>query len=114
MIEFSKSQRKALRELAARIREAETRQMLERLDQQFARWRGGQLGSGDLLDAIHEFQKGPARQLWSMHQSLKEPELVARGVALGLASLSELPEDVRPRLAPLVEFFARGPGLNPP
>jgi hypothetical protein len=49
-----------------------------------------------------------------MHQSLKEPELVARGVALGLASLAELPEDVRPGLAPLVEFFARGSGRNPP
>jgi len=80
--------------------------MLEELDAQFQEWRTGEIESSELLQAIHEFHQHQSRQLWSRYQALKEPEIVARGLALGLLEES-VPEELRAKLAPLVEFFSR-------
>ena len=79
MAEFSKSEKKSLRELAGVVYEAEARLALDELDAQFERWRSGEMLGSELIAAIHEFHQQDARSLWSMYQSLKEPEIVARG-----------------------------------
>ena len=63
--------------------------------------------SPDLLAAIHDFHQRDSRDLWSMYQSLKSPEIVARGVALGLVAPG-LSDVLRTKLEPLVELFSRG------
>ena len=79
MAEFSKSEKKFLRELAGTVYEAEARLALDELDAQFERWRRGDLLGSELIAAIHEFHEQDARSLWSTYQTLKEPEIVARG-----------------------------------
>ena len=104
--EFSKAERKTLRELSAFAYEAEAHQMLEELDAEFQSWRAGEMESSELLRAIHEFHQDQSRELWSRYQALKEPEIVARGLALG--PLKEpVPEELHAKLAPLVEFFGK-------
>ena len=107
MTEFTKAERKVLRELAARVYEADAHAVLEELEREFSRWRNGELESSDLLAAIHDFHQGQSRELWSRYQALKDPEVVARGVALGLLKEEEVPERVRAELGPLIELFAR-------
>lgn len=106
MSEFTKAEKKMLREFAATIYEAEAHQMLRELDAEFQRWRDGEIFSSELLGAIHEFHQHESRELWSLYQSMKEPEIVARGFALRLIS-EPLPEELRSKLEPLVEFFSR-------
>ena len=105
MAEFTKAQRKALRELIAKAREAETVLLLQGLEHQFARWRVKEISSQELLDLIHRFHNSEARQLWSIYQTLREPELVARAVALQLIPSSDLPENIHATLVPLIGFF---------
>jgi hypothetical protein len=105
-LEFTKAEKKALRELSGSTYEAEAHLMLEKLDAQFQSWRTGEMESSELLRAIHEFHQSQSRELWSRYQALKEPEIVARGLALGLLA-EPLPEELRAKLAPLVEFFVR-------
>ena len=104
--EFTKAERKTLRELSCSTYEAEAHRMLEELDAKFQNWRTGEMESSELLHAIHEFHQHESRDLWSRYQSLKEPEIVARGLALGLLE-EPVPEELRAKLAPLVEFFSR-------
>jgi hypothetical protein len=107
MLEFSKTENKLLREVAGAVYEAEAQRVLEGLEAEFLRWRAGEVASSELLAAIHEFHQVASRDLWSRYQSLKGPELVARGIALGLLPERELPAPLLEKLAPLVEFFGR-------
>ena len=107
MAEFSKSEKKFLRELAGTVYEAEARLALDELDAQFERWRRGGLLGSELIAAIHEFHEQDARSLWSTYQTLKEPEIVARGLALGLIAADKVPQPLRVKLAPLTEGFNR-------
>lgn len=113
MREFTKAERRTLRELAGRAYEADARAVLAELEGEFARWRSGELESEELLTTIHEFHQGQSRELWSRYQSLKDPEIVARGVSLGWLSNDELPERLRAELQPLIELFSRHAQLGP-
>jgi hypothetical protein len=81
---------------------------LDELDAQFERWRRGDILGSELIAAIHEFHQQDARTLWSTYQTMKEPEIVARGVALGLIGAEAVPEQLRLKLEPLVAAFDRG------
>lgn len=105
MTEFTKSERKQLRELAGEVYEAEAAQMLEELATSFARWRSGELLPSELLQSIHEFHRDRSRQLWSMYQAMREPDIVARGLARGLLDQSRVPATLRERLEPLAALF---------
>jgi hypothetical protein len=106
-MEFTKAERKALRELSGLTYEAEAHVMLEELDADFQSWRTGEMESSELLRAIHEFHQERSRELWSTYQALKEPEIVARGVAFGLLK-APVPQELRAKLAPLIERFSGG------
>lgn len=106
-VDFTKTERKGLRLLAAAVYEAEARQVLGELDQAFIQWRCSEIESSELLDKIHTFNQHQSRELWGRYQALREPEIVARGIALGLISAAELPADIAGKLQALTEFFVR-------
>ena len=99
MDDFTKSERKTLRALASEAYDAEARACLEELASEFARWQSGEIHSADLLDAIHSFHQGRSRELWSTYHSLKDDDLVARGVAMGYLALDKIPEPCRQKVA---------------
>lgn len=107
-MDFTKGERRQLRELAGEVYEAEAHQMLEALESEFKRWRGGEILSSELLNAVHEFHQHESRELWSMYQGLRDPEIVARGLALGLVAESSVPVELLAKLEPLRTFFGRG------
>ncbi len=55
MSDFSKSEKKSLRELASTVYEAEARLALDDLDANFDQWRQGSVLGSELIAAIHEF-----------------------------------------------------------
>ena len=77
------------------------------LDTEFERWRSGALPSSELVAAIHEFHEQDARALWSTHQWLEDPDIVARGLALGLIASDSVSEALRAKLEPLMKGFDR-------
>ena len=107
MADFSNSEKKSLRDLAGTVYEAEARLALDELDMRFERWRCGDIPGSELIAAIHDFHQQDARSLWSTYQSLKEPEIVARGLALGLIGAEAVPKPLRIKLEPLLEHFDR-------
>jgi len=105
--EHSKVERKQLREVAAEVYEAEAHALLEELEAEFQRWREGEMLSSELLSAIHEFHQHSSRELWSLYQGMKDPEIVARGIALDLISPGSIAPGLLAKLRSLIEFYAR-------
>jgi len=97
-VEFTKSEKKQLRELAEEVYESEASGLLKELDEQFSRWRQGEILSSELLREIHYFHQHQSRELWSMYQSLPEALVVERGVAHGLLAESKVPAPLLAKL----------------
>lgn len=105
-VEFTKSERKQMRELASAVYEAEAHAMLEGLDAEFGRWREGECLSSELLSAIHEFHQQQSRRLWSSYQALSDAMILERGLGLGLISESAIAPTILAKLTP----WRRSPG----
>jgi hypothetical protein len=107
MADFSKAERRVLREIAGKVREAEAHRMLEKLDDRFLLWRNGKVLSAELFEDIHQFHQREARDLGSIYRALSEQEAVARGVALKLISEASVPHDLLAKLASGIEFYRK-------
>ena len=88
--EFTKAERRELRELVGEAYEAEAHGHLEELDRDFERWRKGDILSSDLLTSIHHFHQHENRDLWKMYQGLSEDFMAARALKLGLIPESKV------------------------
>ena len=105
MEEFTKAERRELRELGSRTYEAEAGRILQELDAEFERWRRGDSLSSDLITAIHEFHQHQARDLWSTYRTLRPPQVVARGVGFGFIEAREVPDTLRAKLQREIDFY---------
>ncbi len=105
MDDFSKSERAELRRLSGEVHDAELKETLKPLDAAFQKWRDGDLPSGELVELIHAFHQGEARNIWSMYQTLKPPQIVARGLARGYLQRAQVAEQLRSKLEMLVGLF---------
>jgi hypothetical protein len=101
MEELSKADKRELRELGDRVWDADAARTLKILDDEFVKWRAGELGHGALLDAIHQFHQKDARQLWGRYQSNAAGWAVEIGLMQGLITLDDVPLRLRARFAHL-------------
>lgn len=97
-MEFNRSERKVLRELASEVYEAEARDVLADLAASFVEWRKKKRLSSDLLADIHSFHQHDSRKLWATYQSMDDAEVVARGVAFGFISEKKVPHQIAEKL----------------
>lgn len=103
--EFTKPERHDLRELVSEIWEAEAREKLASLADDFQRWRGRELDSGALIEAIHRFHQRGARELYSTYNFWKDADAVARGVVLGFIDEARVPAALRVKLEDRIRRF---------
>ena len=103
--DFSKRERRLLRELAGRAYEVELAELTEELAASFDEWRAGEIGVFDLNDRVHDYHDGAARELWKMYNYLPETSLVARGIAFGIVAEEGVPETVRERLESAIAYY---------
>lgn len=62
-------------------------QLLARFDE----WREGRISASELNGFVHEYHQGPARSVWSRHESLRHADKrVAWGLAQGMLHEHEL------------------------
>ena len=105
MEEFTKAERRELRELGGRAYEAEAGRLLQELDAEFERWRQGDVLSSDLITTIHEFHQHQARDLWSIYRTMSPPQAVARGVGFGFIEAREVSDTLRAKLQGEIDFY---------
>lgn len=109
-LECSKRVRRILRKLASTAYERELCKLLEKLDGSFARWRNGEIGTGDLVDQVDEFAKGSARRhLYQQYRTETYIHLnVAQAIVRGLLTSEEVPADVLDVLENAMAFYRQG------
>ena len=99
--------KRLLREYAAQAYEAELNQVLEALAQQFTAWQTGQLSASDLTQHIHNFHRGPARELWNRYNAGIDDMHVAYALVTGLLKRDELPAELLEHLQNAIAFYER-------
>ena len=109
MPDFTKPERRVLREIAGRVYEAEAGALLGRLEGKFREWRAGIIDAAALIGEIHQFHQHDSRELWSAYRVLKEADVVARGVAMGFIPEDRVPGELLIKLMPMISFYRGGP-----
>lgn len=104
-MDFNRTERATLRDLASEVDEAEAREALAELDASFREWRKKQRLSSDLLMDIHDFHQRGARELWATYQGLDDASAVARGLAFGFIAKTKVPRAILQKLD--VELWRR-------
>jgi len=85
-----------LREWCSVAYQRELNSELAKLYDQFRKWDAGVLSPFELTDAIHNFHKGPARELYVRYgmSGGKGDCLVARAIARGFITKEEIPDEL--------------------
>jgi hypothetical protein len=91
--EFTKAQRRRLRELGTMAYERELCLELSKLETEFGRWRAGEIDAHELSDRIHRFHQGPARLLFSKFDHSNLDFAVAHAIHRGLITEEEAGAD---------------------
>jgi len=105
MREYSKKIKKLIREFAAEAHERELHRELTQLDLQFAEWRKGQLGSGELSTEIHKYEAGPSRELFKRYNGDLPDMMVAYAIAAGILKREEIPAELLEALTSPLAYF---------
>jgi len=116
----TKANRRKLRELAAVAHERELGAELAKVEQDFARWRRGEINPFELNHRIHRFHDGISREVYTTYRDIHPIQMVARAVANRILDRTEIPPDILASLEPSISFFeeplveAGGDLLAPP
>ncbi len=106
MSQNKKNFKKDIRRLTGIAYERELRQHLGALFNKFLEWREGQLITWDLVEMIHKFHNGAARELYSFYQKPSD-YVVAYAVSKGLISLSDVPDELHEVVEKLQDCFKK-------
>ena len=107
MVELTKSVKGKLRELVHKAHEAALRQKLPELIRHVESWQRGEIDSIGLCNHIHEFDTGPAKEIYKKFTYANTQLLmeVGYGVASGILDEQSIPEEVRPQIAVAAAFY---------
>jgi hypothetical protein len=98
--EITKAQKREIRRIAGLAHDRELATALTALENQFARWRSGEIGPHDLNGAIHAFHQGPSRQLWSRYTDGYAELAVVFALQNGIVAEHEIGSDLLEILKP--------------
>jgi hypothetical protein len=102
---ITKSERALLGELADEAWNAELSDHLLELYEDFGRWAEARMSAVDLVEKIHEFHDGMARELYKRYATLEPTTSVARAIALAIIDQKALGESLGPKLAHEIQVF---------
>lgn len=106
MKEVSKSVKRGIRELGAIAQEEELRRALLPLAEAFEQWKAGKLAGIDLVEEIHRFHQGPARELYLRYERPLLFSSVAQAIVNGIIKKETVSAEVLEHLAGMLEYYS--------
>lgn len=103
--DLTKQQKRELRRIVAIAYDRELSAALATLEEQFRRWRAGEIGAHDLSDAIHMFHQGPSRTLWSRYNDAHAYLAAVAAISTGIVAKHEVAADLMEILEPRLAAF---------
>ncbi|HEX6902614.1 MAG TPA: hypothetical protein VF789_23040 [Thermoanaerobaculia bacterium] len=101
----TKANRRKLRELAGMAYTRELGRELSKVEDDFARWRRGEIDPFELSDRIHRFHDGPSRDLYVRYHRVPPAQMVSYAVANEILQREEISSDLLEALESLIDFF---------
>ena len=108
MDEYTKKERRALRELLEKAYERDLGRALEVVEEAFRSWRRGDIDAFEVNEIIHRNHQGESRDLYVRYAtggSRVLDTLVAGAVLDGVLGREEIPEALRDRLERRIEML---------
>ncbi len=105
MAGYPKNIRKLLRDWAVEAYERERYRELTKLDQNFAEWRNERISSGELSYRIHQWDSGPARDLYKRYNDGEDDMNVAYAIVVGILMRDEIPPELLDAVERLINFY---------
>ena len=105
MHEFSKSHKRRLRELSARLYERDLKESLVPLSKKFHDWKEGKITSLELSELLHEYDDGESRKLWSRYDTNRYDMIVAHGFVGGFLTEDDIGPDLIKELENVIQFY---------
>ena len=102
---YTKKEKKNLRELAALAYERELVEALEELYANFSQWKKGEIQAFDLQDYIHKFHNGISRELWNVYAAGHNDFAVIQAVAKGVVSEKEVKDVLWIKIKPRADIL---------
>ena len=94
-----------LREWRMEAHERELKRELEKLDQSFEAWRRGEISSGELSVRVHQYDRGPSRDLFSRYNYGDAKMNVAYAIVAGIIDEEEVPKELMEALSTAIQVF---------
>jgi hypothetical protein len=103
---LTKETKRAIRKLSAMAHSKELDRELDSLNQQFIRWKSGEITPHELSDAIHTFHDGISRELFTRYTSSSVPiQAVAYALINGTLTENDLPDCAKAVVLDLVSLI---------
>lgn len=101
---YSKQVKRLIREWKAEAHERELHREFTKFDQTYARWRNGEVSSGELGILIEEFVQGPIRELLEIYNNGFPDNNVAYAIVTGILQRDELPAELLEAIEDRIDF----------
>jgi len=105
MADYSKNVKRLLREFAAEAHEKELARELAQLDKSFSEWRDGKISSGELSYRIHQYETGPARQLFNKYNQGENDFNVAYAIVTDILNRQDVPDELIDAIDKEINFY---------
>jgi hypothetical protein len=105
MADYPKKIKRLLREWMTEAYERELHRELTKLDQTFGEWRSGKISSGELSYRIHQYERGPSRELFTRYNEGEQDMNVAYAIVVGILHRDEIPVELLEAIERPVNFY---------
>lgn len=105
MSDTPKSINKLIQEYAAIAHERELIPPLHAMQAEFDRWEKGEISAWQLNNKVHEFQKGPLKEIWTKYEMSSKEAIIAFAIASGILQEEGIPNELMEHLGRMIEFY---------
>jgi hypothetical protein len=105
MKDYTKPIKRLMRQYLTEAYERELQRELAKLEQNFAEWRSGQIGSGELSDRLHQYERGPSRDLYKRYNYREEDMTLAYVIVGGVLRREEIPDNLLEALTRQLSYY---------
>lgn len=91
---YSKRIKRLLSAAKTEAYERELHRELTKLDASFEEWRRGEISSGELSYRVHQYERGPSRELYQRYNARMDDVNVAYALVTGILAAAEVPPEL--------------------
>jgi len=105
MPDYPKPIKRLLNQYLGEAYERELQRELTKLERSFSEWRAGQIGSGELSNRVHQYERGPSRALYKRYNSGQRDMTLAYVIVGGVFRREEIPDELLEALTGPLSFY---------